>query len=95
MQADLKRIFKCLMLIVCSGLILACAAIGDNSADIDECRAIAYTSSDDSGHGAVATFDSCMAVKDKQRKEHQRQETMQLWANYFFDLIIDNDEEDY
>jgi hypothetical protein len=73
-------------------LVTSCANVGNESADITECRKIAYGSHSDSlGNDAEAIFSQCKAKKNALRAEANEKETTFVWAEFFLGLFVSSD----
>ena len=72
-------------------LTTSCASVGNESADINECRKIAYGKHNDSFTAdADAIFSQCKAKKDALRAKDKKKETTFIWVEFFLDLFVDS-----
>lgn len=72
-------------------LVTSCASVGNESADINECRKIAYGNHNDSlTADADAIFSQCKAKKDALRADANKKETTFIWIDFFLDLFVAN-----
>jgi hypothetical protein len=71
-------------------IITSCASVGNESADINECRKIAYGKHNDSlTADADAIFSQCKAKRDALRAKANKKETTFIWVEFFLDLFVD------
>ncbi|AAZ28324.1 hypothetical protein [Colwellia psychrerythraea] len=70
-------------------LVTSCASVGNESADINECRKIAYGNQNDSlSNDADAIFSQCQAKKDALRADANKKETTFIWVEFLLDLFV-------
>jgi len=72
-------------------IITSCASVGNESADVNECRKIAYGKHNDSlTADADAIFSQCKAKKNALRAKANKKETTFIWVEFFLDLFLDS-----
>jgi hypothetical protein len=73
-------------------LVTACANVGNGSADINDCRKIAYGSHSDAlGNDSETRFSQCKAKKQAMRADENTQETTFIWLEFFLHLFVPSD----
>jgi hypothetical protein len=76
-------------LLCASFLISSCASVGDESADINECRKIAYGKQNNpSANSADAIYSKCISKKDALRASANNVETTFIWIEFFLYIFF-------
>jgi len=85
-STSIKAALLCVLFIITS-----CASVGNEPADINECRKIAYGKHNDSlTADAGAIYSQCKAKKDALRAKANKKETTFIWVEFFLDLFVDS-----
>ncbi|KGJ86776.1 hypothetical protein [Colwellia psychrerythraea] len=70
-------------------LVTSCASVGNESADINDCRKIAYGDHYELlGNDANVIFSQCKVKKDALRADANKKETTFIWVEFFLDLFV-------
>lgn len=78
------------IVLVTACLITSCAIQGSESADISECRKIAYGNhSDTLKPNAEQVFSQCSAEKKALRAKANSEETTAIWLEFLFELFAE------
>jgi hypothetical protein len=79
------------ILLCASLLISSCASVGDESADINECRKIAYGKQNNpSANSADAIYSKCKSKNDALRASANKRETTFIWIEFVLNLFVPN-----
>jgi hypothetical protein len=72
--------------------VTSCANVGNETADINDCRNMAYANPNDSvGNSDYAKFSQCKAEKNALRADENNKETAFIWVEFFVDLFAPSD----
>ena len=89
MKLSFESISIKVFLLCASFLISSCASVGDESADINECRKIAYGKlNNPAANSADTIYSKCKSKKDALRASANKEETIFIWIEFLWNLFV-------